>query len=77
MTLLALLVAVLAAGLTPLLLRDLRRAVTRRRHRAAIRRIGASVRGIIPVMQSLSVATAAAAAQFREFREAFRQGEQR
>lgn len=77
MTLTLLLIATLAAGLTPLILRDLRRAAVRRQRRAALTRFRLSMESFTAAMRGVAQAAAVTAERVREFGAALRQDEQR
>lgn len=72
-----LVVAVLAAVLTPLILRDLRRAAQRRQRREAVVGFRTATASFTAGMRAVALATATAADRLREFGAAMRQGEDR
>lgn len=77
MTAMLLLLGVLAAVLTPLILRDLRRATARRQRREAVIRFRVSVANFTTGMRAVGLATATAADRLREFRAVMSQSERR
>jgi hypothetical protein len=77
MTAMLLLLGVIAAVLTPLILRDLRRAAARRHRREAVIRFRGDAASFTAGLRAAAVATATAADRLREFRAAMSHGEHR